>query len=116
MLFRSSPVLFTTNFSLTYFTVRADIEKSKVPVWLLVVDTDGQSVMTSFAAGKLTPESVTKAVETWKVKEKCTRNEIVIPGMVSRMSGKLNELTGMKIVVGPRESSGLPKVLRSIGG
>jgi len=112
----SSPVLFTTNFSLTYFTVRADIEKSKVPVWLLVVETDGQSVMTAFAAGKLTPEGVAKAVEAEKVKEKSRRNELVIPGMVSRMSGKLNELTNMKIVVGPRESSGLPKVLRSMAG
>ena len=111
-----SPVLFTTNFSLTYFTVRADAEKSKIPIWLLVVDTDGQSVMTSFAAGKLTPESVAKAIETEKLKEKNARNEIVIPGMVSRMSGKLNELTGMKIVVGPRESSGLPKMLKSISG
>jgi len=111
-----SPVLFTTNFSLTYFTVRADVEKSKLPVWLLVVDTDGQSVMTSFAAGKLTPESVAKAIETEKIKEKSVRGEIVIPGMVSRMSGKLNELTGLKIVVGPRESSGLPKMLKSIGG
>lgn len=109
-----SPVLFTTNFSLTYFTVRADIEKSKLPVWLLVVDTEGQSVMTAFAAGKLTPESVAKAVETEKVREKNARNEIVIPGMVSRMSGKLNELTGMKVVVGPRESSGLPKMLKSV--
>ncbi len=111
-----SPILFTTNFSLTYFTVRADVEKSKVPVWLLVVDTDGQSVMTSFAAGKLTPESVAKAIETEKIKERNKRNEIVIPGMVSRMSGKLNELTGMKIVVGPRESSGLAKMLKSIAG
>ncbi len=111
-----SPVLFTTNFSLTYFTVRADVEKSKIPVWLLVVDTDGQSVMTSFAAGKLTPESVAALIESEKVKEKSTRNEIVIPGMVSRMSGKLNELTGMKIVVGPRESSGLPKMLKSVAG
>lgn len=109
-----SPVLVTTNFSLTYFTVRADVEKSKLPVWLLVVDTEGQSVMTSFAAGKLTPESVAKAVETEKIKEKNARNELVIPGMVSRMSGKLNELTGMKIVVGPRESAGLPKMLKSI--
>jgi acetyl-CoA decarbonylase/synthase complex subunit gamma len=109
-----SPVLFTTNFSLTYFTVRADVEKSKLPVWLLVVETDGQSVMTSFAAGKLTPESVAKAIETEKLKEKNVRNELVIPGMVSRMSGKLNELTGMKIVVGPRESSGLPKMLKSL--
>ncbi len=111
-----SPLFFTTNFSLTYFTVRADIEKSKVPVWLMVVDTDGQSVMTGFAAGKLTPESVVKALEAEKVKEKCTRNELVIPGQVSRMSGKLGELTGMKIIVGPRESSGIPKMLKSISG
>ncbi len=109
-----SPVLFTSNFSLTYFTVRADIEKSKVPVWLLVVDTEGQSVMTAFAAGKLTPESVAKAVEAEKIKEKSTRNELVIPGQVSRMSGKLNELTNLKVVVGPRESSGLPKVLKAL--
>ncbi len=110
-----SPLLFTTNFSLTYFTVRADIEKSRLPVWLLVVDTEGQSVMTAFAAGKLTPESVAKLVDSLKIKDKCSRNEIIIPGMVSRMSGKLNELTGMKVVVGPRESSGLPKMLKSIG-
>ena len=111
-----SPVLFTTNFSLTYFTVRADIDKSKIPVWLLVVDTEGQSVMTAFAAGKLTPESVVKSIEAEKVKEKSARNEIVIPGQVSRMSGKLGELTGMKIVVGPRESSALPKMLKSLAG
>ncbi|HIJ17544.1 MAG TPA: acetyl-CoA decarbonylase/synthase complex subunit gamma [Thermoplasmata archaeon] len=109
-----SPVMFTTNFSLTYFTVRADIEKSKMPAWLLVVDTEGQSVMTAFAAGKLTPESVAKAIETEKVKEKSKRNEIVIPGMVSRMSGKLNELTEMKVTVGSRESSGIPKMMRTL--
>ena len=32
----NSPILFTTNFSLTYFTVLGDIDKSKVPVWLQV--------------------------------------------------------------------------------
>jgi len=111
-----SPVMFTTNFSLTYFTVRADIEKSKLPAWMLVVDTEGQSVMTAFAAGKLTPESVAKAVEDFKVKEKSARGEIIIPGMVSRMSGKLNELSGLKVTVGPRESSGLPKMMKSLSG
>jgi len=111
-----SPVMFTTNFSLTYFTVRADIEKSKLPAWLLVIDTEGQSVMTAFAAGKLTAESVAKAMEDEKLKEKSSRGEIIIPGMVSRMSGKLNELTGMKVTVGPRESSGLPKMMKSLSG
>ncbi|MCX6652115.1 MAG: acetyl-CoA decarbonylase/synthase complex subunit gamma [Methanomassiliicoccales archaeon] len=110
----SSPILFTTNFSLTYFTVLADIEKSKVPAWLLVVDTEGLSVMTAFAAGKLTPESMAKALEASGAKQKTKRGELVIPGMVTRMSGKLQDVTGLKIIVGPKESSGLPRFLKSL--
>jgi acetyl-CoA decarbonylase/synthase, CODH/ACS complex subunit gamma len=111
----NAPILFTTNFSLTYFTVLGDVEKSKIPTWLQVVDTEGLSVMTAFAAGKLTPESVTKALEESGATEKSKRGQIIIPGMVSRMSGKLEELTNLKVVVGPRESSGIPKLLKSLG-
>ncbi|HTY47553.1 MAG TPA: acetyl-CoA decarbonylase/synthase complex subunit gamma [Methanomassiliicoccales archaeon] len=110
----SAPLLFTTNFSLTYFTVLADIEKSKVPVWLQVVDTEGLSVMTAYSAGKLTPESVSKALDASGARDKSKRGEIVIPGMVSRMSGKLQDATGLKVTVGPKESSGLPKFLKSM--
>ena len=92
----------------------ADIEKSKLPVWLLVVDTEGLSVLTAFSAGKLTAESVAEALRSSGVLEKSTREILIIPGMLSRMSGKLQELTGQKIVVGPRESSGIPKLLRSL--
>ncbi len=108
-----APVLFTTNFSLTYFTVAADIEKAKVPAWLLVVDTEGMSVLTAFSAGKLTAETVVSALEEAAVGEKSIRGEIIIPGLLSRMSGKLQELSGLKIIVGPRESSGIPKLLKS---
>jgi acetyl-CoA decarbonylase/synthase complex subunit gamma len=109
-----APVLFTTNFSLTYFTVAADIEKSRLPAWLLVVDTEGLSVLTAFSAGKLSAETVTEALRSSGVMEKSTRGMLIIPGMLSRMSGKLQELTGQKVVVGPRESSGIPKLLRSL--
>jgi acetyl-CoA decarbonylase/synthase complex subunit gamma len=109
-----SPILFTTNFSLTYFTVLADIEKSKVPAWLLVVDSEGLSVMTAFSAGKLTPEIVVKALESSDAREKSKADILVMPGMVSRMSGKLQEQTGMKVIVGPKESSGLPKFLKNL--
>jgi len=109
-----SPLLFTTNFSLTYFTVLADIEKSRVPAWLLVVDTEGLSVMTAFSAGKLTPESVVKGLEASGAKERSKRGEIIIPGMVTRMSGKLQEAAGLKVIVGPKESSGLPKFLKNL--
>ena len=110
----NSPILFTTNFSLTYFTVLGDIDKSKVPVWLQVVDCEGLSVLTAFAAGKLTPEGVVKDMDKSGARTKSKKNVLIIPGMVARMSPKLGELTGMKIIVGPKESSGLPKMLKSL--
>ncbi|MGD0818496.1 MAG: acetyl-CoA decarbonylase/synthase complex subunit gamma [Methanomassiliicoccales archaeon] len=110
----NSPILFTTNFSLTYFTVLGDIDKSKVPVWLQVTDCEGLSVLTAFAAGKLTSEGVVKDLDKSGARTKSKKNVLIIPGMVARMSPKLAELTGMKIIVGPKESSGLPKMLKSL--
>jgi len=109
-----SPIVFTVNFSLTYFTVMQDVEKSKVPAWLLVVDTEGLSVLTAFSAGKLTPASVTAALEEFNAKERTSSDLLVMPGMIARMSGKLQEASGMKVIVGPKESSGLPKMLKTI--
>lgn len=110
----TSPILFTTNFSLTYFTVLGDIDKSKVPVWLQVVDCEGLSVLTAYAAGKLTPEGVVHDLDKSDARTKSKQNVLIIPGMVARMSPKLAELTGMKILVGPKESSGLSKMLKSL--
>jgi acetyl-CoA decarbonylase/synthase complex subunit gamma len=110
----NSPILFTTNFSLTYFTVLGDIDKSKVPVWLQVVDCEGLSVLTAFAAGKLTSEGVVHDLDKSDARTKSKKNVLIIPGMVARMSPKLTELTGMKVIVGPKESSGLPKMLKSL--
>ncbi|UCF09056.1 MAG: acetyl-CoA decarbonylase/synthase complex subunit gamma [Thermoplasmata archaeon] len=110
----NSPLLFTTNFSLTYFTVAGDIENSKIGSFLQVVDTEGLSVMTAFAAGKLTADSVVEALEKSGAKDKIKHNKIIIPGMVARMSAKLNEKSGREVLVGPRESSGIPKYLKSL--
>ena len=71
-----------------------DIEKSKVPVWLQVVDTEGLSVLTAFAAGKLTSEGVLHELEKSGAKTKSKKNVLIIPGMVARMAPKLAELTG----------------------
>ncbi len=109
----ASPVLFTTNFSLTYFTVRADIEKSRQPVWLQVVDTEGLSVLTAYAAGKFGPEHVTAALEASGALDR-SEGPIVTPGMVAKLSGKLEEALGRKVMVGPMESSSLPKFLKGL--
>jgi acetyl-CoA decarbonylase/synthase complex subunit gamma len=108
----SSPVLLTSNFSLTYFNVAGDTESSKVPSYIVVTYTEGLSVMTAFAAGKLTPESVKKTLDEVKVDGRVNHKKMIIPGMIARMSGKLEEITGWEIMVGPRESTGIPKYLK----
>ena len=109
----SSPVLVTTNFSLTYFIVEADVEASHVPAWVVVVDTEGQSVMTAWAADKFNPETIAKALETSGVAEKVDHKRCIIPGGVAAISGKLEEASGWEVTVGPRESAGIPGWMRT---
>jgi acetyl-CoA decarbonylase/synthase complex subunit gamma len=109
----TSPVLVTTNFSLTYFTVEADTEASRTPAWVVVVDTEGQSVMTAWAADKFSAETIARSLAECGVAERVAHRRAVIPGGVATISGKLEELSGWEIVVGPRESAGIPAFMRT---
>ncbi|MBI4278310.1 MAG: acetyl-CoA decarbonylase/synthase complex subunit gamma [Armatimonadetes bacterium] len=109
----ASPVLVTTNFSLTYFTVEGDAEASRAPAWIVVVNTEGQSVMTAWAADKFNAETIAKAIQESGIADRVTHRRAVIPGGVAAISGKLEDLSGWQILVGPRESAGLPAFLRA---
>jgi acetyl-CoA decarbonylase/synthase complex subunit gamma len=109
----NSPVFVTTNFSLTYFTVEADTEAARTPAWLVVVNTEGQSVMTAWAADKFNAETIAKAIADSNVADKVKHRRAVVPGGIAALSGKLEELSGWEIVVGPRESAGIPAFIRT---
>ena len=109
----TSPVLVTTNFSLTYFTVEADTEATHAPAWILVVDTEGQSVMTAWAADKFNAETIAKALAESDVAGRVNHRRVVLPGGVATISGKLEELSGWEVLVGPRESAGLSVFMRT---
>ena len=109
----SSPLLVTTNFSLTYFMVSTEIEGSEVPSHLLITEAEGQSVLTAWAAGKFTPEIIAKAVMESKIEEKLKHRKLIIPGYVAMLSGELEEnLAGWRVYVGPQESADIPAYLR----
>lgn len=110
---KESPVLVTTNFSITYFTVAGEVEASKVPSYILCCDSEGMSVLTAWAAEKFTPEKIDETVKKLGVANMVSHKRLVIPGYVSVMSGRLEEITGWKILVGPREASGIPNYLRN---
>jgi len=110
----NSPVLVTTNFSLTYYTVESEVESSRVPSFIVTCDAEGMSVLTAWAAEKFTAESISKTLEKLGVKDRVRHKRLVIPGYVSVLSGKLEEESGWKVTVGPREASGLPVFLRNL--
>lgn len=113
-----SPILITTNFSLTYFIISGEVEASKVPSWLLVMDVEGQSVLTAWAAGKFVPELIAQFVKKSGITDKVKKKEIIIPGYVAQLQGELEEELGdeWKVVVGPREAGEVPKFLKGYAG
>ena len=110
-----SPVLVTTNFSLTYFIVSGEIEGSRVPSWLLIMDTEGLSVMTAWAAGKFSGDMVGMFIKKCGIADKIAHKKIVIPGYAASISGELEEELGdWEIMIGPRDASLLPKFLKDM--
>ncbi len=108
-----SPVLITSNFSLTYFIVSGEIENSKVPTWLLVMDTEGLSVMTAWAAGKFVADAIGAFVKKTGIAEKVKHKKLVIPGYAAAEAGGLEEeLPGWQIQVGPRDGAHIPAYLK----
>jgi acetyl-CoA decarbonylase/synthase complex subunit gamma len=108
-----SPLMVTTNFSITYFSVANEVDGSGKPGWLLVADAEGMSVLTAWAAGKFDAERIAKAVKSADMENKVSHRKLVIPGHVSVLLGELEEeLPGWEILVGPREAVDLTAYLK----
>ena len=108
-----APLIVTTNFSLTYFSVKPEVEAARVPARILLTDSDGMSVLTAWAADKFSSSIISKALIQFQLAEKVSHHKIIIPGLVASLSGELEEESGWEVIVGPREASALPKFLRT---
>lgn len=111
---KDSPVIVTTNFSITYYTVEGEVEAGKIPAYIIACDCEGMSVLTAWAAEKFTPEKISDTLKTCGITQKVSHKNIIIPGYVAMMSGKLEDLSGYKVIVGPREAAGLPSFLKTL--
>lgn len=109
-----SPLLITTNFSLTYFIVSGEVENSRVPTYLAVMDCEGLSVLTAWAAGKFTASKIAQFIKESGADSMVSHRELIIPGYVAILSGALEDkLDGWKVTVGPREANGIPAFMKT---
>ena len=109
-----SPVLVTTNFSLSYFTVLSEVEASKIPSYIISVDTEGMSVLTAWAAEKFTPDKIVESMNKFGINETVSHKKLIIPGYVAMMSGEMEDKSGWEIIVGPKEAAGIPSFLKGL--
>ena len=113
-----SPLLVTSNFSLTYFIVSTEAEASGVACHLAVVDAEGLSVLTAWSAGKFSGDRVAKALRQMKAAERVTHRTVIIPGYVPVISGELEDALGdgWHVLVGPQEASDIAPFFRDVWG
>ena len=108
----NSPVLFTTNFSLTYFCVESEVERSKIPAYISVVDTEGLGVLNSFAGDKISPAKVVKTLQEQKIAEKVKHRKLIIPGLLPSFRAEIEDSSEWKeVIIGPENASGIPVFL-----
>ena len=110
---KDAPVLMTVNFSLTYFTLQGYLESTRIPCFMLIVDTEGLSVLTSVAAGKLNETLVRDAIKKFGVENEVTHRKLIIPGYAAPLSGRIEEATGWKVLVGPRDAAEIGEYLHA---
>ena len=109
----NSPCALTVDFALTYFLVSGELERSNQPVNLIITDASGMSVLTAWAAGKLSSSTIKKTFDELDIENKIKNRTLIIPGKVAVMKGEIQEkLPNWNVVVGPTEAVQLPKYMK----
>ncbi len=105
----NSPVYCTTNFSLSFYLVEGEVSSTRIPSYILSVNTNGTSVLTAYADNRYTAESIAEAIKAAGLEDKVKHKNIVIPGLVAVLKGSLEDESGWNVIVGPREANGITK-------
>jgi len=107
-----SPVMFTTNFALTYFSVEGEVERSKVPCYISVVDTEGLGVLNAYAGDKISPEKVVKTLAAQGAADKVSHRKLIIPGLLPAFRAEIEDTSDWKeVIIGPESATGIPRFL-----
>lgn len=107
---KDSPVIVTTNFALTYYTVESDLSSNKINCYLAAVDTDGIGVEAAVAGGQLTAAKIKDTFQkaNFEFKDKTTHSILILPGLAARLQGDVEDATGLRVMIGPPDSGRIP--------
>ncbi|MFX1571938.1 MAG: acetyl-CoA decarbonylase/synthase complex subunit gamma [Promethearchaeota archaeon] len=108
-----APIFVTSNYRMTKIPVEQDLRGANLDCWLLVVDSEGIGIESAVAGGQFNAGSIAEAVKEFDAFGKVNHRVLIIPGMAARLSGALEDEANSYVVVGPRDSSGIPKFMET---
>ena len=109
-----APVFVTSNYRMTKIPVEQDLQGANINCWLLVVDSEGIGIESAVAGGQFNAGAIAEAINEYGAFDKVNHRVVVIPGMAARISGALEDEANCYVVVGPRDSSGIPKYVEEM--
>ena len=109
-----APIFVTSNYRMTKIPVEQDLLGANLNCWLLVVDTEGIGIESAVAGGQFNAGGIAEAVKEFKAFENVKHRVLILPGMAARLSGALEDEADAFVVVGPRDSSGIPKYMDTL--
>lgn len=107
-----SPVLFTTNFQLTYYSLEGEVEDCGFSAYITVMDTDGLGVLNSYADDRLSGEEIAETVREQGAMDMVDHEKLIIPGLIGMLRMSIQEEEGWEVLVGPEDAASLPRFLR----
>lgn len=108
-----APIFVTSNYRMTKIPVEQDLQGANLNCWLLVADTEGIGIESAVAGGQFNAGGIAEAAKEFKAFDNVKHRILVIPGMAARLSGALEDEADAFVVVGPRDSSGIPKFMET---
>ncbi|MFW9818945.1 MAG: hypothetical protein ACFFE5_04995, partial [Candidatus Thorarchaeota archaeon] len=105
------PIFVTSNYRMTKIPVEQDLQGANLNCWLLVVDTEGIGIESAVAGGQFNAGGIAEAAKEFGAFDKVNHRILILPGMAARLSGALEDEANAFVVVGPRDSSGIPKFM-----
>lgn len=111
----NSPVMFTTNFSLTYFSVAGEVERSKIPTYISVVETEGLGVLNAYAGDKISAEKVVNTIKEQGAHDKVNHDKLIIPGLLPVFRAEIEDTSEWKeVIIGPETAAKIPAFLNEV--
>lgn len=109
-----SPIILTSNSIVTHRILKLIFDATKIPAYVIPVDTNGYTLDNAVVAGQFSPMNVMRAINDSGIAAKNPSRRAVISGLAKDSKGNIERMSRWNLEIGPISGFELPLYLISI--